>query len=538
MLDSKFKFQIPTYNNSTLTIPIKAGNIVFVLGSNGAGKSALAYMLYQQNMGHVKRILAHRQTWFRSNTADLTTTSKMQSESTVKHMDQQTSSRWMDDYAALRSNIAIFDLINFENIRARDIAEAVDNSQIDLAKKLSNNLAPIKTINELLKISNINIEISLDKGDQLYASKNGSPPYSIAELSDGERNALLICTDVLTAAPNTLIILDEPERHLHRSITSPLLSTLCQKRQDCAFVISTHDVSLPIDHKDSSILILRNCQWENKVVKYWDADLIVESGKIPSEIKRDILGSKRNILFVEGDNGSLDKQIYQLLYPNISIIPQKSCTDVEKSVKGMKRTEDIHWLNVYGLIDADDRTGDQLEKLLHQGIVATTCYSVESLYYDLLIVKKIAERYASISEENQNELYLKATSGLKDDIQLHKKRLCARICEKKIRAQIFSCLPKHKNIAKDDQLTITLNMGEILAKEEELFDKLLSTNDLDALIARYPIRETPVIESIVTGLGLDRNRYESSVRKMILDDPDMKTYLKNKMLVLTNLIDQ
>ena len=56
----------------------------------------------------------------------------------------------------------------------------------------------------------------------------GKPEYILslihifAELSDGERNALLIGSDVLTTEPNSLIILDEPERHLHRSIISPL----------------------------------------------------------------------------------------------------------------------------------------------------------------------------------------------------------------------------------------------------------------------------------------------------------------------------
>ncbi len=102
-----------------------------------------------------------------------------------------------------------------------------------MAKELSNNQAPLQAINELLAISNIPIKITLGKDEQLFASKNGSEPYSIAELSDSERNALLIGADVLTTEPNTLIILDEPERHLHRSIIArqfhfPNLACLCR----------------------------------------------------------------------------------------------------------------------------------------------------------------------------------------------------------------------------------------------------------------------------------------------------------------------
>ena len=71
---------------------------------------------------------------------------------------------------------------------------------------------------------------------QTRPSKNGSPPYSIAELSDGERNSLLIAASILTMKSESLVLIDEPERHLHRSIISPLLQHLFSSRSDCAFI--------------------------------------------------------------------------------------------------------------------------------------------------------------------------------------------------------------------------------------------------------------------------------------------------------------
>src|SRR5690606_30604371 len=170
-------------------------------------------------------------------------------------------------YSQARTTLSIFDLINSHNIRARSIADAIDSDNIELAQEHSRDQAPIQAINELLAISNIPITVILGKDEQLFASKNGSEPYSIAELSDGERNALLIGADVLTTEPNSLIILDEPERHLHRSIISPLLISLFRKRKDCVFVISTHDINLPIDYSESSVLLVRSCQWQNKNIK-------------------------------------------------------------------------------------------------------------------------------------------------------------------------------------------------------------------------------------------------------------------------------
>ncbi len=125
--------------------------------------------------------------------------------------DAQPTARWRDDFSTVRPSIAIYDLIDAENVRAREIAGAVDGDDMTLAKVLSSRRAPTKIINELLRLSNIPVEISVKESDQIIASKSGGAPYSIAELSDGERSALLVAATVLTAKPGTLILIDEPE---------------------------------------------------------------------------------------------------------------------------------------------------------------------------------------------------------------------------------------------------------------------------------------------------------------------------------------
>ncbi len=538
MTENKYKFAIQTSNNGTINIPMTEGKALFVLGANGVGKSTLMHKLFEQNFNHTKRILAHRQTWFHSNAMDMTASSKKQTETNMKNNDHQVYSRWKDDYSGARSSISIFDLINSENVRARNIAGAVDKDDMTFAKKLSNAQAPLQAINELLAISNIPVVITLGKDEQLFASKNGSEPYSIAELSDGERNALLICSDVLTTDPNHLIILDEPERHLHRSIISPLLSSLFQKRKDCVFVISTHDVFLPIDHSEASVLLLRSCQWSGKNIKDWDADLISEADEIPNSIKREILGSKRNILFVEGDYDSLDRQIYSLIYPSITVMPQGSCTQVEKAVEGIKGTEKLHWINSYGLIDADDRTAEQIQNLLDKGIAALNCYSVEALYYNLEIVKRIAKRLSEVLGQDEKVLLEKATSGIITELNPHKLRLCSRLCEKQVRNSVMTALPKHKDIQEKGNFELKMNLKEIQEKEEAHFDKLVEDKNLDGLISRYPVRETPVLTKIAAGLGMTRDKYESAVRKLIIDDNETKEYFKTLLKPLTTLIEK
>lgn len=538
MKENKFNFTLQTSNNDTLDIPLTEGKALFVLGANGVGKSTLMHKLFEQNIDNAKRVLAHRQTWFHSNALEMTASTKQQTEKDMKGYDMQIESRWKDDYSGARSSISIFDLLNSENDRARNIASAVDQSEMELARELSNVQGPLLAINDLLAISNIPVSIILGKGEQLFASKNGSEPYSIAELSDGERNALLICADVLTAEPNHLIILDEPERHLHRSIVSPLLSSLFEMRKDCVFVISTHDILLPIDHSEASVLLLRSCQWNGKEIKDWDADLISEADEIPNSIKREILGSKRNILFVEGQHESLDRQIYSLIYPNFTVIPQGSCTQVEKAIEGINGTGNLHWINAYGLIDADDRTEEQIHNLLERGIAALNCYSVEALYYNLEIVRRIAKRVSDLSGEDETTLFEKATLEIIQEITPHKTRLCSRLCEKQVRNNAMSGLPNHKSIQEEDDFEVKINLREIRENEEAYFDRLIEENDLDGLISRYPIRETPVLNKIITGLGMTRERYENTVRQLIIDDVETKKYFKTLLQPLTDLMDK
>ncbi|GCC49812.1 DUF4435 domain-containing protein [Chryseotalea sanaruensis] len=538
MSENKFKFKIPTSNNETIIVPLNEGNALFVLGANGVGKSTLMHNLFIQNRNHAKRILAHRQTWFTDNAMNMTASQKKETENRIKATDSQADSRWKDGYSQARTSLSIFDLINSENIRARNIASAVDRNNIELAKRHSESQAPIKAINELLALSNIPITITLGRDEQLFASKNGSAQYSIAELSDGERNALLISADVLTAEPNSLIILDEPERHLHRSIISPLLTTLFKKRDDCVFVISTHDVNLSIDHPESSVLMIRSCQWSGSNIKDWDVDLISSNDQIPETIKRDILGSKREILFVEGESLSLDRQIYQLIFPSVTVIPQGNCSQVERAVEGIKATEKIHWISPYGLVDSDDRTEEQIQNLRSKGIAALPFYSVESLYYHLDVIKRVASRLSSVTGVNSSSLFDDATKNIVRDISLHRERLCSRLCEKRIRDTIMSSLPKHQDIQSKNNFNLVIDVSSVLEKELTHFDKLITDQNLLGLISRYPVRETPVLTNILKGLRLTKDDYEGTVRKLIVDDPETMGLFKVILKPLTDLIER
>lgn len=522
-----FAFTIPEPSGTQLTITLDIGQCIFVLGANGTGKSSLMHKFYSSHYAKAQRISAHRQTWFSSSSVTLSPEQKRNTETNISNSDTGAQARWKDDYAAQRANIAIYDLIDAENVRARTIADAVDNGNIDLAKTLSKKDAPIKIINELLRLSNIPIEISVKQNEQVLASKSGSTPYSVAELSDGERNALLIAASVLTVKPGTLLLIDEPERHLHRSIISPLLTLLFAKRPDCAFIVSTHDVMLPLDNSSARTILIRGCIYNGPTVTSWDADLVPSESKFDEELKKDILGSRRTLIFIEGDDRSLDQPLYSLVFPNVTVVAKSSCRDVEHAVLGIRSATDLHWLRAFGIIDNDRRTAEDIARLNGKGVYAVSVYAVESLYYHPEIQRKIAVRHASVTGEDPNALVIAAKNAALSAVVPHLQRLCERAVEKTLRDELDKRWPKQAEISAGRQINITIDVAATVNEEFTALNQTIADGNLEKIISRYPVRETPMLTEIVRKLGFQtRDQYENAVRKLLMDDTVALEFVK------------
>ncbi len=61
------KFSFTDLEGKEVGVPLAAGEVVYVVGANGSGKSALMHSLYVANEPQAERITAHRQIWLSSN---------------------------------------------------------------------------------------------------------------------------------------------------------------------------------------------------------------------------------------------------------------------------------------------------------------------------------------------------------------------------------------------------------------------------------------------------------------------------------------
>lgn len=533
-----FNLSIARPNGTPLQLDLNVGQTLFILGANGTGKSALMFALSTGHSDRARRISAHRQTWFSSGTIALSPAQRRSTGENILGRDQHPDTRWLDVYPEARASIAIYDLVEAENVRARGIASAVDGSDLTLAQTLSKKDAPMKVINELLRLSNMPIVISVQENEEVVASKSGSAPYSIAQLSDGERNALLIAANILTVKAGTLILIDEPERHLHRSIISPLLTLLLERRPDCAFIVSTHDLLLPLDNPTARTLLVRSCTFSGLQVTNWDADLVPPETEIDGELKKDILGARRKLLFVEGTEQSLDKPLYSLVFPNVSVIAKTTSRDVEHAVFGIRDAEHLHWVHAFGIVDNDGRRNADVAALKERGVYALSVFAVESIYYHPEIQWRVAERHAVVTGGPAATRLGNAKQAALEALSAHIERLSERVAEKKLREAIFEQLPRKADIAAGKPINISLDVASALAVEVGLLRDRVANGDLLAIIERYPVRETGALAQIARQLGFqDRTQYEGTVRKLLMDDASTLTFVKSLFGTLAADID-
>lgn len=533
-----FDLQFTNHKGEQIQLELESGEVIFLLGANGTGKSSLIHHFAQSNFDRMRKISAHRRTWMETDTLNMTSESKQQIEIDVQSEDQQNYSRYRDEYEGQRTSLTIYDLINAENLLAREVKAHLEVGDVDLALKVVEKDSPMATINKLLMHSNIPIEIQIDDNDRLVATNIDGIEYGAAELSDGERNALLIAGKVLTAPADTLLAIDEPERHLHRSIISPLLKQLLLLRPDCGFVVSTHDHNLPLQIAEARIILLRSCQFSGRNPTSWEADELSESNSIDESLKRDLIGAREKILFVEGTESSLDKSLYSIVFPMVSVVPKGSCGEVERAVEGARAIKNLHWLQVFGIVDGDGYTSEQIEKKRERGIYALPVYSVEAIYFHPEILRRIAENMAEVLGYDSADRLDLVSEVWSNEIKQHTERLSEKAVKKIVRKSVMEQIPNDDDLLNGCPVTLKNDAISILSQRKEELQIAVDSNNWEAILEKCSVRESGALIKIAKTLGFqNRFDYKNAVQNLLRTDKESLEFVRGLFKGLTNQLN-
>lgn len=517
-------------DESSTELRIDRGRPVFIVGRNGVGKSALMHYLQASIATPVAYFPGSRHVYFETEALNITKSTRQDYEKYNRQWDYNQNSRWRSERPQNRNEKSIYDLISAEtqfkiNAANKIAEEGAESSAISLLQSLS---SPFDRVNSLFRNAGLPVTILMADGD-LRASRSGST-YSHARMSDGERAALILAAEVASAPMGATFVIDEPELHLHRAIVVPLIKSFIAERQDCSFIIATHELELPATTSCCQLVLVRGSQLVGSEFSSWDLDIIPEADGIPDHIRTDVLGSRRKILFIEGISNSLDQPLYELLFPDISVRPRETCRAVMQAVDGLRASDKLHHIQAFGLVDRDGMSASGDSSLEARGLFPLSAYSVEGIYYSLQMLEHLANRQAETLGLESAELIATAVETAlaalrKEDVKAH---LASRLAERVLRDVIFAQLPDRCQLSKSESVKIEIP-SPYGAEMAYLTDKL-ANNDYDSIVHRYPIRETAVLNKVASALHFSsRGDYERAALIAVGRSDQLRSQLKKSL---------
>jgi ABC-type ATPase involved in cell division len=524
-----------------LTLDLKTTKSWFVLGRNGTGKSALIHFIVTNLINSILNLVyvpGSRPSYFEGDSLNMTAMARNQYASNSKGWDSMPDIRIRPISGTSRNERAIFDLQSAEFQYKIDAANDVElHGKASAAiERLQHRLSPLNQVNSLLAQANLPVSIVVEGGE--LKAKRDNEIYSISKMSDGERIALIIIAEVISAKPGSLFLIDEPELHMHQSIVVPLIASLIKTRSDCAIVVSTHELNLPNQVPDAGIILVRGCRWRNDVVVNWHLTVLESAASIPEDVRSDLIGSRQKILFVEGTSSSLDQPLYSTLFPKVSVRSRESCTEVRRAVVGLRSVQAMHNADVFGLVDNDAMSSKFQEKLVEEGVYPLPLYSVESLYYCDQVLGAVAERQASTFSRNAADLLsvgiARAIASLKT---INIEHLAARVAERQLRDQLLAEIPSREKMIEANDGDVHIRFASTYPRAKAKLELLIKNSDFQSIVTSFPLRETSALTELAKGLLFQESaHYQQAALAIITSNDQLKHAMAAKLGSLHNLL--
>jgi hypothetical protein len=336
-------------------------------------------------------------------------------------------------------------------------------------------------------------------GFKIQTKTNDCRVYNASEMSDGERVVFYLIGKCLAASQNGIIIVDEPEIHLHKSIQAPLWQEIEKLRPDCLFVYMTHDIDFAVALTDTKKIWLKSYDGYQ-----WIWKIIPDIEGLPEELLVEILGSRKPVVFVEGANGSYDVSLYRAILKDFLVIPCGSCMQVIQQTKALRDSKQFHNLEVFGLIDRDRRVDNEIKLLQEKGVYTLCVAEVENLFCTPEIIKLISKQLERNPEDDIDSvsqfIFKKMQSELETQVSL---RVASEI---KHKLNLFNEKVKGKENLKSalQSLLNEVDIDYIYDTNDKIFSEALDHKDYLLLLKIYNRKSLASQISSCLGLAKDK----------------------------------
>jgi ABC-type molybdenum transport system ATPase subunit/photorepair protein PhrA len=483
-----FSFSVAT-PSGPMGFQVEPGTSLLFVGANGGGKTRLAVQIENDLGDRAHRISAHRALTLNPSIHKISERVALLAlrtghASASAGLHNRIGSRW-------QSNAAVSLLNDYDFLVQALFAEQANTSLTTHQNARAGSTHP-PTATKFEKLTQIwdrilphrRLEIT---GDDIQASVVGSSvKYPAADMSDGERAIFYLIGQTLVAAPDSLIIFDEPELHIHRSIMARLWDELEAARSDCGMVFISHDLEF-VASREGQKFVLRDYDPTTR----WTIEPVPDDTGFTEDITTLILGSRKPVLFVEGQSGSLDQAIYRACYPNWTIIPRGSCEEVIHAVVTMRANAALTRVTCSGIVDSDAYDAADIQMLQSMGIVTLPVSEIENIFLLPSVTEAVAkaEGYAGDALEAKlapifEELFAQAADP-KNQIPVVM-RYCRRRIDRTLKKIDLSSAADVAAVASDyTEKTSALDVAALAKMATDSIQKAIADKDVSKLLKWY-----------------------------------------------------
>jgi hypothetical protein len=371
--------EVPT-GKEPFQIEIESGRSIIFLGANGSGKTRLGVYIEKKLSSHkVRRIPAHKSLLMRDSVSGISYEDAYNllqyGKTKIGNQGETLYSRWGDEPAT--KLLSDFDQL-LQALFAQQHHAAVThlaNHRIDPAAT-----PPVTSLQKLelvwdrilphrkLHVLDYRIHVNPPEGQGL--------PYGGSNMSDGERVIFYLLGHCLLAPKDAVIIIDEPELHVHKAIIYKLWDIIEAERPDCGFVYITHDLDFLTSRPAASKYVVKSYTSSPA----WSLEALPEGTGLPERLISELAGNRQPVMFVEGTPSGLDTIVYRSLFSDYLLKPIGSCSAVIHAVTTFRDHESLHHIGkVCGFIDADSRSQLEIEQLAKRHVFVLPVAEVENL---------------------------------------------------------------------------------------------------------------------------------------------------------------
>lgn len=337
--------------------------------------------------------------------------------------------------------------------------------------------------------------------------------YFGRELSDGERVAFYLMGKCLVAQENSIVIVDEPELHLHRALMSSLWNEIEAARTDCHFVYLTHDLDFAATRKRAKKLWLKSFD----PVNGWNWEVVPEIDEIPEALVLEIVGSRKPILFVEGEKGSYDYEIYQYVYPEHTVIPRGGCNKVIESTRALRANNQIfNAVEAIGLIDRDYRTDEEIQALKRDGIIFADVAEIENLLISEAVVSIVATHLARDVECTIRDVTDFVIREIENDLERQISFRTALEVNFRLNAYDQKVIGKNNLRNAVDALVSEIDVEEIYERNAQMYQQIIDKRSLDDGLRRYTNKG--LLPGVSRLFSLHGNEYARLILRLLKTD--------------------